>query len=746
MNPADIDEEISSAIMEVALSLDDPASRRVFLDRVFENREAAKVEMTGLLEAADGAATFFLEAREQRARVTATILSETHHGRPIVARRFIDDDAPPEKLGPYRLISRLGEGGGGVVYEAEQEHPICRRVALKIVRMEVENPNALARFDIERQALALMDHPNIAKVLDAGTTPTGKPYFAMELVTGEPITTYCNRHKLDCRARLELFVLVCNAIQHAHQKGIIHRDIKPSNVIVTRQDGANVPKIIDFGIAKSSDTARREAITAHDQFFGTPAYMSPEQVAMTGIDVDTRSDIFSLGVLLYELLTGATPIDRTTTSGPTFSEIRKTLLTWETLRPSEILAKLPPDRLRPLATERGTDPSSLASYVEGDLDWIVMMALEKNRTRRYQTANALATDIKRFLGYQPIAARPPSRVYVLAKFVRRNRLAFGAAVVLVTMLVTSLAITAAKYESERRNATEQLRLKNEAQAARNQENRLRKQADARSNVARTAFLLDQGRIDEADALRREYPLSSIEPSLEAAAVFRSLGDWNSENGSWDQAHQCFQLLRQANRLDVPQKILQGDDLMAIAAALLRADEVEYRAFRDEVMALYAPADGDQKAEHLLKVCLIHPAPRSMIERLRRDVATMGDPLRTPCPPWSALSLSLFHLRDGNGPEAMRACGTGLRIPSRKSSCEVSLEAVAAMVHHDLGHTALAEAALQRARDLTETCAGKDFENGKSIPPYWFDWVIAELLVKEAGQRIEGPVESPEHPK
>jgi serine/threonine protein kinase len=735
MNATGHEEELSSAIMEVALSLDDPHARQAFLNRVFENREEAKQEMTQLLKAADGAAAFFLEAKEERAQVTATILSEKKAVSTLPAR-FTGDDGMPEKLGPYRLIRRLGEGGGGVVYEAEQEQPIRRRVALKIVRMEAENPEAFARFDVERQALALMDHPNIAKVFEAGTTPSGKPYFAMELVTGEPIVRYCNLHKLDSRARLELFVLVCNAIQHAHQKGVIHRDIKPSNVIVTCQDGVHVPKIIDFGIAKSSGGFKREAITAHDQFFGTPAYMSPEQVALTGIDVDTRSDIFSLGVLLYELLTGATPIDRSTTSEPTFSQIRKSLLTWETLRPSEILSKLPPDNLRALATERSTDSTSLVGYVKGDLDWIVMMALEKNRTRRYQTANGLATDIKRFLAHQPIIARPPSRVYVLAKFVRRNRLAFGTAVLLVILLILGLATTAAMYESERKTAAEQLRLKNEAQAARNEESRLRKQADARSNVARAAFLLDQGRIDEADALRREYPLTLIEPSLEAAAVFRSLGDWNAENSRWDQAYQCFQLLRKANRHDVAQKILQGDDLMATAAALLRQDQGEYLAFRDEVLERYVPAEGQQKAEHLLKVCLLHPADARIIALLRRDIDTMGDPRRTPCPAWSAFSLSLYCLRSGSYDEALGACEMGITSPECKSSCQASLEAVAALAHAHMGNADLAGTALRNARDIARNCDGKDFAQGKPIRPYWFDWAIAELLIQEAGGRVE----------
>ena len=730
--------EISSAIMEVALSLDDPATRQVFLERVFGASPAAKEEMTRLLAAADGAATFFLEAREQRAKVTATILSETNAGPPPGTVRFADDDLiAPDKLGPYRLLSRLGEGGGGVVYEAEQEQPIRRRVAVKIVRMDVGNQNALARFDVERQALALMDHPNIAKVFDAGTTPSGRPYFAMELVTGEPITHYCNRHKLDCAARLELFVLVCNAIQHAHQKGIIHRDIKPSNVIVTRQDGANIPKIIDFGIAKDAGAgmAGGETITAHDQFFGTPAYMSPEQVAMTGIDVDTRSDIFSLGVLLYELLTGTTPIDRSVVPDQTISQIRKSLLSGDTIRPSELLAKRPPELLRSLAEERNTNPGDLLRFVRGDLDWIVMQALEKNRIRRYQTANGLATDVRRFLAHEPITARPPSSLYVLAKFIRRNRIICGAALLLVTLLAVGFVTTAAMYERERKAAIEQLRLKNEAQAARNEESRLRRQADARSNIARAAFLLDQGRIDEADAVAKEYPLSSIDPSLEAAAVFRALGDWNSSNGRREQALQCYRLLRQASRQDAPQKILNGDDLMAIAAALLTGDVEEYRAFRDEVLTRYTPAEGSHRAEHLLKVCLIDPVDSRIIGQLHREVATLGDPRNAPCPAWAALSLSLYHLRGGSGEESLKACQMGLTSPERKSSCEASLEAVAAMAHASMGEADLAQAALLRASKLSTTCAGKDFERGNAIRPYWFDWAIANLLIKEADSTL-----------
>ena len=285
--------EIDSAILEVALSLDDTATREEFLDRIYGSNEKGKAEIRQLIAASGDAAGFFLEAKEERMTLTVGLLPP---GRQVQAPELALDDllgVANARLGHYRLLSRIGEGGGGVVYEAEQEQPIRRRVAIKIVRSGMENKEAIARFEIERQALALMDHPNIAKVFEAGTTPSGRPYFVMELVAGEAITKYCDRNKLGTRQRLELFTHVCHAVQHAHQKGIIHRDLKPSTILVVGQDRGSVPKVIDFGIAKTTEGRRadRTVITAPDQFFGTPAYISPEQLAMAGLDVDTRSDI-----------------------------------------------------------------------------------------------------------------------------------------------------------------------------------------------------------------------------------------------------------------------------------------------------------------------------------------------------------------------------------------------------------------------------------------------------------------------
>ena len=320
------------------------------------------------------------------------------------------DEAVGQKIGRYKILEKVGEGGCGVVYVAEQTEPVRRRVALKVIKLGMDTKQVVARFEAERQALAMMDHPNIAKVLDAGTTETGRPYFIMELVRGIRITDYCDQNKLATRERLELFIKICQAIQHAHQKGIIHRDIKPSNILVTLHDGVPVPKVIDFGIAKATTDQRltdKTIYTQLQQFVGTPAYMSPEQAEMSGLDVDTRSDIYSLGVLLYELLTGKTPFDANELMSQGIDAMRKTIREKDPLRPSTKLATLKGEELTTAAKRRSVETSKLAKLLSGDLDWIVMKCLEKDRTRRYETANGLAMDLKRHLNNETVVARPP---------------------------------------------------------------------------------------------------------------------------------------------------------------------------------------------------------------------------------------------------------------------------------------------------------------------------------------------------
>ncbi len=375
-------------------------------------------------------------------------------------------EGPGTVIGRYKLLEKIGEGGFGVVYVAEQKEPVKRRVALKIIKLGMDTKQVIARFEAERQALALMDHPNIAKVLDAGATETGRPYFVMELVRGVPITQYCDENNLPTIERLELFIAVCQAIQHAHQKGIIHRDIKPSNILVTLHDGVPVPKVIDFGIAKATqgDLTDKTIFTQFQQFIGTPAYMSPEQAEMSGLDIDTRTDIYSLGVLLYELLTGKTPFDAKELVQAGLDEMRRTIREKEPIRPSTRLRGFTPEELTATARRRSGDAPKLIHALRGDLDWIVMKCLEKDRTRRYETAVGVATDLKRYLHNEPVIARPPSNVYRMQKFVRRHKRGAIAAAAVVLALVTGLGLATFAFLREREARLDQLAAEKETKA------------------------------------------------------------------------------------------------------------------------------------------------------------------------------------------------------------------------------------------------------------------------------------------
>jgi len=360
-------------------------------------------------------------------------------------------ERPGTVIGRYKLLEKIGEGGFGVVYMAEQRELVLRKVALKIVKPGMDTREVIARFEAERQALALMDHPNIAQVLDAGATEAGRPYFVMELVRGIAITDYCDQKQLPTRKRLQLFIRVCQAVQHAHQKGVIHRDIKPGNVLITEHDGEPVPKVIDFGVAKAlgQKLTKKTLFTGFHQMLGTPAYMSPEQAALCGIDVDTRADIYSLGVLLYELLTGATPFDAEVFRQAALDEIRRLIQETEPPKPSTRLQTLG-KKLSSVAKQRHTEPATLGRLVRGDLDWIVMKCLEKDRRRRYETVNGLATDLVRHLEHEPIAARPPSTYYRLQRLVVRNKLVFAAASTVAATMILGLGISTWALARERK--------------------------------------------------------------------------------------------------------------------------------------------------------------------------------------------------------------------------------------------------------------------------------------------------------
>ena len=392
-----------------------------------------------LLRAAMGA-----DVPDQSASPEAAVAGD--RGFPSIAERL------GARIGRYRLLEQIGEGGFGVVWMAEQEEPVRRRVALKIIKPGMDTREVVARFEAERQALAMMEHPNIASVFDGGATETGRPYFVMELVKGVPITTYCDAHQLTTRERLELFMEVCHAVQHAHQKGVIHRDLKPSNILVTVKDDRAVPKVIDFGIAKATQARLTEntLFTRLNQWLGTPEYMSPEQAGLGSLDVDTRSDIYSLGVLLYELLTGRPPFDPQELLASGYDAVMRTIREEEPPRPSTRLGTLTEEELTAVAANRGAEPARLNRLVHGDLDWIVMKALEKDRRRRYETANGLARDLENHLNNEPVIARPPGNLYRLQKLVRRNKLAFAAGATITVVLVLAVAVSASQAVIARR--------------------------------------------------------------------------------------------------------------------------------------------------------------------------------------------------------------------------------------------------------------------------------------------------------
>jgi eukaryotic-like serine/threonine-protein kinase len=456
---ADSDETIFAA----ALQWETPAQRAAYLDEACAGDADRRRRVEDLLRASDDAGTFLDRPVGQPKPPGAA-------PEPLATIRIVlaDDptEAPGAKIGRYKLLQQIGEGGCGTVFMAEQEEPVRRRVALKVIKLGMDTKSVVARFEAERQALAMMDHPNIAKVLDAGATDSGRPYFVMELVRGIPITRYCDENKLDTQARLDLFIKVCQAIQHAHQKGIIHRDIKPSNILVTLHDGVPVPKVIDFGIAKATEGRLTNAtlFTAFEQFIGTPAYMSPEQAEMSGLDIDTRSDIYSLGVLLYELLTGKTPFDAKELAQSGLDAMRRTIREKEPQRPSTRLSTMQGEALTITASAHGTDSVKLLKRIRGDLDWIVMKCLEKDRTRRYETANGLAADLRRHQENEPVVARPPSAAYKFQKAIRRNKMVFSAgAIVAVALLLavglsTWQAIVASQARQQESRANDRLRV------------------------------------------------------------------------------------------------------------------------------------------------------------------------------------------------------------------------------------------------------------------------------------------------
>jgi non-specific serine/threonine protein kinase/serine/threonine-protein kinase len=529
---------------------------------------------------------------------------------------------PSEHIGPFRILQVLGEGGMGVVYEAEQTEPIHRRVALKVVKADVPTREVVARFEVERQALAVMSHESIAKVLDAGTSETGRPYFVMELVRGVPISDYCDEHRLSTRQRIELFIPVCRAVQHAHHKGVIHRDLKPSNVLVTEADGRPLPKIIDFGVAKAigQHLTEKTLVTVYGQAMGTPAYMSPEQAEMSGLDVDTRTDVYSLGVMLYELLVGRLPVDPQELGLQGFMT-RLVMRAADPPPPSAKLTTLERER-EPLARLRSTDPESHRRQLRGELDWIVMRAMEQDRNRRYDTANGLALDLARYLADESVQARPPTTTYRIRKFARRHRVGVAAALAVVLALLSgSVAATVGLVRATRAEA----RAHEEAATAQQVSQflvglfKVSDPGTARGNAITARAILDSG--------AKKIETDLVGQPLVQARLMNTIGDVYAALGLYPEAERLLrQSLDRRERQLGPGAVEVGDNLTSLGrlyrsqgryadaeAALTRAVQLVQRASGPEdprnvpsmtaLVELYRLQGRYPEAESLLKRAL-----------------------------------------------------------------------------------------------------------------------------------------------
>jgi serine/threonine protein kinase len=724
--------QLEDAVFFTALNLADLEQRKLFLDQACAGNPELRAAVDELLAAQGDAEQFFSKGASALNLPPEEIPAAVKAG--LNEKTFMDEQIGT-RVGRYKLLQRLGEGGCGVVYMAEQEQPVRRRVAVKVIKLGMDTKNVIARFEAERQALALMDHPNIARVLDAGATETGRPYFVMELVRGVKITEYCDQNNLDTRQRLELFIQICHALQHAHQKGIIHRDIKPSNILVTMHDGVPVPKVIDFGIAKAIEGKLTEQtlFTAYEQLIGTPAYMSPEQAEYSGLDIDTRSDIYSLGVLLYELLTGKTPFDGKELVKSGLDEMRRTLRETEPQRPSNILTTLQGAELRATAEHRHAEAPKLISLLKGDLDWIVMKALEKDRTRRYETANGLAMDVQRYLNSEPVSARQPSRRYRFRKLVSRNKIVFIASGLVLLSLLVGLGLSTWLFFRERAARHEQMILREKAELA-------EQRAEAREKINQAAIYVHQGKFDEASQLLGEVKSPLPKPSFDGVLAYRTVGEWLALQGRWAESAARYSALMEIDKLDKWGAVTL--DYQACGVVLVESHEsAPYQQFCGATLDVFGTTTNGDAAGRILKTCLLLPPDERLLERLQplgeqaeKFFVSYGHGLYFG---WATIPSALWRYRLGDFGQAAERCRRGMDEKDNTTAQAAAIRLILAMSCHRQGQADEAGSQLAKARAVIEAQFKNGLGNGNNTLGMWYDWVFARILLREAAALIEG---------